>query len=181
MADDGPSVIGGRMVIVVMGVTGAGKTTVGMRLAKQLRWRFFDADSFHLAVNIAKMRRGIPLTDADREPWLRRVQALIVTLLADRVDAVVACSALTRRYRARLGVQRPGVRLVYLRATNALLLKRLQRRRGHFASPRLLRSQFAILEEPAPEDALILDAAQPVARIVAAIRMAFGLSANITR
>lgn len=163
------------MVIVVMGMAGAGKTTVGTCLAMQIGWRFFDADSFHPAVNIAKMRRGIPLTDADREPWLIRVQTLIAGLLAYEVSAVIACSALKRRYRERLWTGHPDVRLVYLKADYALLRRRLAQRRGHFVGADLLPSQIEILEEPVAESAVIVDAALPPEEIVAAIRQALSL------
>jgi len=163
------------MVIFLMGAAGAGKTTVGMRLAKDLGWVFYDGDSFHPAVNIAKMRRGLPLTDADREPWLERVETLIGSLITERVNAVVACSALKRRYRERIGLPHRDVALVYLKGDYALLARRVRARRGHFLHEDLMAAQLAILEEPAADEALTLDAAQTTAAIVAAIRAALNV------
>ena len=142
------------MVILVMGVTGAGKTTVGGLLAKQLGWPFLDADDFHPPENIEKMKHGIPLTDADREPWLAAIHQALVDYAAKNQDVVLACSALKQSYRELLW--RDGeVKLVYLKGTYELIAQRLLTRRGHFADEHILAGQFADLEEPT--DALVVD------------------------
>jgi gluconokinase len=135
------------MIILVMGVTGSGKTTVGKMLASRLGWVFLDADNFHSAENVEKMRRGIPLSDADRGPWLAAIHAELVKCAGEKVDAVLACSALKESYRERLGA---GVemRIVYLKGTYGEIAARLQRRTGHFAGEGILAGQFADLEEP---------------------------------
>lgn len=130
-----------------MGVSGVGKTTVGRLLAERLSCPFLDADDFHPPANVAKMRGGIPLTDADREPWLQALRAEIEGRLERGESAVLACSALKQDYRDRLQVS-DAVRIVYLRGTAALIRDRLQARRGHYFDPALLASQFAALEEP---------------------------------
>ena len=157
-------------IIILMGVAGAGKTTVGRRLAAELGWTFYDADDLHPAENVAKMSRGIPLTDADRRPWLERVHELIHEALQRGESAVVACSALKASYREILASSNPGVRFVYPKATPELIRRRLLERPGHFMKAGMLESQFAALEEPA--DALVVDAGQPVERIVEEIRRA---------
>jgi gluconokinase len=135
------------MIILVMGVTGSGKTTVGKMLASRLGWVFLDADNFHSAENVEKMRRGIPLSDADRGPWLAAIHAELVKCSGEKVDAVLACSALKESYRERLvaGVE---MRIVYLKGTYGEIAARLQRRTGHFAGDGILAGQFADLEEP---------------------------------
>jgi gluconokinase len=135
------------MIILVMGVTGSGKTTVGKMLASRLGWVFLDADNFHSAENVEKMRRGIPLSDADREPWLEAIHAELLKCAEKNKDAVLACSALKQSYRERLGA---GVelRIVYLKGTYEEIAARLQRRTGHFAGEGILAGQFADLEEP---------------------------------
>jgi gluconokinase len=157
------------MVVILMGVTASGKTTVGHRLAAELRWSFYDADDFHPTANIDKMRRGIPLTDADRWPWLEALRQQVQLCLADGADAVLACSALKDTYRHYLGID-PQVTWVYLKADRELIRQRLQQRHGHFMNPDLLDSQFATLEEPT--QGLSLDAAHEPAVIVSAIRQA---------
>lgn len=131
-----------------MGVLGSGKTTVGSLLAQQLRWQFVDGDSFHPQANIDKMRRGMPLTDADREPWLNSLRQTILHSISENRNLVLACSALKRVYRERLLVS-PKVKLVYLRGSFDLIQSRVHDRRGHFAAGQLLATQFADLEEPA--------------------------------
>jgi gluconokinase len=149
-----------------MGVTGAGKTTVGRLLAQKLGWQFADADSFHSPASVAKMQQGIALDDADRQPWLSALRTAISGWIADHRDTVLACSALKRSYRVLLGVT-PEVRYVYLKASPSQIEKRLGHRHGHFATAALLCSQFATLEEP--KDALTLDATRPSATLVAEI------------
>ena len=145
------------MIIVVFGVAGVGKTTVGRLLAEELGWEFYDADDFHPAGNIQKMKAGIPLTDEDRWPWLDRLRQLIESCLAANENAVVGCSALKRAYRDRLRVSEE-VRFVFLRASRAQIAEQLQRRHGHFMPTTLLDSQFADLEEPQlDEHALTID------------------------
>jgi gluconokinase len=161
------------MVIIVMGVTGAGKTTVGRRLAETLGWRFHDADDFHPEANKAKMNAGVPLTDDDRWPWLRALRAVIEQALADGAGAVVTCSALKRAYRDVLSGGLDGVRYVHLTGDSRILAKRLAGRRGHFMNPALLDSQLATLE--VPEDALDVDLALPPDEQVAVIRAALRL------
>ena len=161
------------MVIIMMGVTGAGKTTVGRRLAETLGWRFHDADDFHPEANKAKMNAGVPLTDDDRWPWLHALRAVIEQALADGAGAVVTCSALKRAYRDVLSGGLDGVRYVHLTGDSRVLAKRLAGRRGHFMNPALLDSQLATLE--APEDALDVDLALPPDEQVAVIRAALHL------
>jgi carbohydrate kinase (thermoresistant glucokinase family) len=162
--------------LVVMGVSGSGKTTIAALLAQELGWRFEDGDWFHPKTNVAKMESGSPLTDADRQPWLEAIAAWIDDLRADGKHGVVACSALKRRYRDILG--RAGhetVRFVYLKGNKALIAKRITARHGHFMPPELLESQFATLEEPsADEHPIIVSVAgtprEIVADILAALR-----------
>jgi gluconokinase len=166
------------MIVVIMGIAGCGKTTVGQGLAAALGWPFYDADDFHPAANIAKMASGRPLSDADRAPWLARLGQLAGELDAAGTSAVVACSALKQSYRERLLGGCAGARLVYLRASRALLARRLQERAHHFFPAELLDSQLAALQEPdgdpgaAPGATIVIDAERPVADIVAAIRAA---------
>jgi gluconokinase len=136
------------MVIVIMGVSGSGKTTVGKLLATALGWPFYDADDFHPAANIEKMRQGIPLMEADRVPWLAALHNLIDTMLLHDQQGVVACSALTRLDRQELLGGERGVRIVYLHGSYELIRQRLEARHGHFFHADLLASQFQTLEEP---------------------------------
>lgn len=157
-----------------MGVSGAGKTTVGSLLARSQGWEFFDADDFHPPANLAKMARGEPLDDADRDGWLHQLARLVDRLLLEGRSAVLACSALRARYRARLSGSHGAeeVRIVFLRAAPEVLRARLEARRGHFAKADLLASQLATLEEP--QDALVVDADEPPATIVDRIQAALG-------
>ncbi|MGH7988468.1 MAG: gluconokinase [Candidatus Binataceae bacterium] len=154
------------MMIILMGVSGSGKTTVGRMLAQKLGWKFHDADELHPPANIEKMRRGVALTDSDREPWLEAVRALIARCL-EGGGAVIACSALKQRYRECLMVDSTRVRLVFLKGSPGLIARRLAMRSGHFFDPRLLKSQFETLEEPT--DALVVDVATPPDAIVTEI------------
>lgn len=135
------------MIIVVMGPTGSGKTTIGSLLAQRLGWAFVDADDFHSAANKAKMHQGIPLTDADRLPWLAAIHDQIAKWIALNQNVVLACSALKQSYRQLLwnGAE---VEFVYLKGSYELIAERLRARRGHFADEHILAGQFADLEEP---------------------------------
>ena len=158
------------MIVLLMGVTGAGKTTVGRALAAQLRWRFADADDYHPEENIAKMRAGIPLTDADRAPWLESLSDAIVSWIRAGENVVLACSALKTAYREKL-VMGDEVKVVYLRADESLIAARVAARTGSYMNPQLVPSQFATME--APSDAVVVDASKEVAEIVGEIRFAF--------
>ncbi len=157
-----------------MGVTGAGKTTVGRRLAASLGWRFYDADAYHPPPNVAKMRAHVPLTNRDRGPWLHSLRALLGTLATEHRDAVLACSALTRASRETLAKGLP-VSFVYLEIPPGVAATRLSHRHGHFMPADLVASQYATLEEPSPAEALIVDGTAPPDDIVAAVRQAIGL------
>jgi len=157
-------------VIVVMGVSGSGKTVIGQLLADRLGHAFHDADRYHPPENVALMARGIPLDDEKRGPWLDRLRELIDRSLADGRGIVLACSALKRSYRDRLGTARPRIRLVHLDGSEPLLRERLEQRTGHFMPPSLLASQCALLERPtADEAAIVIDIAPQPAAIVADI------------
>jgi gluconokinase len=155
------------LVVLLMGVSGAGKTAVGKLLASQLGWEFADADDYHSAANVEKMRSGIPLADADREPWLESLRALIATWIASGKNGVLACSALKKAYRDKLVVG-PEVRVVYLKADREQLVERLRGRHGHYMKEGMLESQIATLEEP--EDAIVVDARRSAEEIVREIR-----------
>lgn len=154
-------------VILVMGVAGSGKSTIGARLGDALGWDFYDGDRYHPPENIAKMTAGIPLDDADRLPWLKRLRGLIDAGLSAGRPLVLACSALKSRYRALLldGVENALV--VHLAGDETLLAERLATRQAHFMKPGMLASQLSALEPPA--DALAVDVADPVDVIVARI------------
>jgi gluconokinase len=160
------------MVIILMGVAGSGKTTVGRELAGELGWKFYDADDFHPRANVEKMSRGVPLGDADRAPWLERLRELIESCPGGGEDAVLACSALKENYRRTLVVD-DGVKLVYLKGDRELLLGRLSERHGHFMKPEMLDSQLATLEEP--QHALTVDINETPEEIAAKIRERFGV------
>ena len=145
------------VVIIICGVTGAGKTTIGQLLAQELEWEFHDADDFHSAANIAKMKGGVPLTDKDRQPWLDKLRELIEQCLVAGKNAVLACSALKKAYRDCLRVS-DGVKFVFLRGNRRKISEQLQHRHEHFMNLVLLDSQFEDLEEPQPsEHALLLE------------------------
>jgi gluconokinase len=161
------------VVIVLMGVAGVGKTTIGQALAAQLGCRFVEGDDYHAPAAVEKMRAGMPLSDVDRAPWLAALHAEIVTAIGRRETLVVTCSALKERYRQALRGDLRTVRFVYLHADEHVLTHRLADRRGHFAGPVLLESQLADLE--APIDAVSIDATHPVDEIVGTIRHGLGL------
>ena len=157
------------MTVLLMGVSGSGKTTVGPALAAELDWPFLDADTLHPQANVAKMASGIPLTDADRWPWFDRIVAEMRRYAAADKDVVIACSALKQAYRDRLA-SGGSVRVVYLKGDAETIAPRLAARRGHFMPPSLLASQFATLEEP--DNAIVVDIREPIAAQVAAITRA---------
>ncbi len=161
------------MIIILMGVSGSGKTTIGRLLAQDLGWPFYDGDDFHLQANIDKMRQGIPLTDDDRDSWLAALRHQIDTLIDDGQSAVLACSALKQAYRERLRGDRAKVHFIYLQGDSALIRQRLQKRQGHFMKADLLTNQFDTLEEP--EGVPAVDIAQAPEAIVGSIKQALGL------
>jgi gluconokinase len=145
------------VIIILLGVSGSGKTTVGQALSTLLGWPFLDADDYHPKANLAKMSRGEPLTDADRAPWLETLRTEIAVRLARDEEAILACSALKKAYRQKLQVDPAQVRFVYLKVSPELLQKRLERRPEHFMKPSMLRSQLEALEEPLPSEALTVE------------------------
>ncbi len=160
------------MIVIVMGVVGAGKTTVGQLLAKNLGWKFADADDYHPGSNVEKIRHGIPLTDEDRAPWLQLLRNAIVRWIAAGSNVVVACSALKRGYRQTLQAG-PEVRFVYLRGPASLITERLRSRHGHFATEQILASQLDDLEEPADAVTVSIEASpeEIVCEICKALRL----------
>lgn len=161
------------MIIILMGVSGSGKTVIGQRLAQALGWPFYDGDQFHPLANIAKMQQGIPLTDAARWPWLHALRAHMGTCVQHGVSAVLACSALKQAYREYLMIDEAEVRLVYLKGDYDLIHERLVQRQGHFMPPGLLASQFAALEEP--EQGVVVNVVHPPETLVALIREHLGV------
>lgn len=161
------------MIVIVMGVVGAGKTTVARMLANQLGWEFADADDFHPQANIDKIRHGISLTDADRQPWLERLRKAIEDWIEADRNLVLACSALKENYRQILDVGH-AVQFVFLKGSASLIAQRLRSRQGHFANEQILASQLADLEEP--EAAIVEDISQTPQEIVADIRQKLKLA-----
>jgi gluconokinase len=161
------------VVVVVMGVSGCGKSTVGERLAKRLNCPFYDGDDYHPVENVAKMANGQPLDDDDRVPWLDRLNGLIHDHVVRGESAVVACSALKRRYRDRLRAGNAGLRFVHLQGDFNLIWERMCARPGHYMKAGMLQSQFDALEAPAADEALIVsieeEADQIVGRIMEAL------------
>lgn len=166
------------MNLILMGVAGSGKTTIGRKLAARLGrdWRFDDADNFHRRANIEKMGAGIPLDDADRAPWLDALRAHLDACAKRGESVVLACSALKKDYRHALAAARSPTQFAYLRGDFPTLFARLRSRRGHYMKEAMLRSQFEALEEPAPGDALVIDASQSPDEIVDRIVAELGLS-----
>jgi len=158
------------MIILVMGVSGSGKTTVGKLLADSLDWEFRDADDFHSLRNVEKMRHGIPLTEADRIPWLHNLQTALKRWLHENRNVILACSALKNSYRQLLLIDHDRIKLVYFKGSYLLIQKRLQERTNHYMPAQLLESQFDALEEPL--EALIVGIEQPPQMIVQTIRSA---------
>lgn len=161
------------MIVLVMGVTGAGKSTVGAALAKQLGWKFADADSFHPPANVEKMRQAIPLNDDDRIPWLEAIHQQMKQWNDTGINGVITCSALKESYRQQL-LRGLEVKLVYLKGSCALIAQRVSQRQGHFAPAELVSSQFAALEEPG--NALAVQVDRLPEEIVAEIRQRLGLN-----
>jgi gluconokinase len=162
-------------VVIVMGVSGSGKSTIGTLLAMRLHWEYEDADWFHPAANVEKMHSGTPLTDQDRLPWLKAIAAWIDQSRQDGRHGVIACSALKRSYRDMLIGDRADVVLVYLKGDETLIARRIATRHEHFMPPSLLHSQFAALEEPTPDEKPIVVSVEPPPReIVANILAALG-------
>ena len=160
-------------VVMIMGVAGCGKTTVGARLAQDLGWGFRDADDFHPPENVAKMAAGLPLNDEDRAPWLEAIRAYVEAKLMTNTSAVVTCSALKEKYRTTVLPDPSRVKLVHLNGDYQLILERISQRQGHFMKDTMLKSQFEALE--APKDALTLDVANSPEALVGQIRKAYGL------
>ena len=158
------------MIVIVMGVAGSGKTTVGKLLARRLGWCFYEGDGFHPVANIEKMSAGVPLTDGDRWPWLESIKKELDRCSEQGTHAVVACSALRDRYRSYLAADISDLRFIYLKGDPPTIRERLKSREHHYMGASMLESQLASLEEP--EGAILVDIAHPPDEIVARIRAA---------
>ena len=156
------------MILVLFGVSGSGKTTIGRLLAQELDWNFYDADDFHPTSNVEKMRQGLPLADADRWPWLERLRELLTQGIARKEELILACSALKEEYRKYLHIN-DEIKWIFLKGEYQLIADRIQDRRGHFMNPNLLRDQFEVLEEPRG-NAVVIDIAADPTTIVERIR-----------
>ena len=160
------------MIVVVMGVSGSGKTTIGKLLASELDWDFADADDFHPQANVQKMAAGIPLTDQDRAPWLQRLRQVIFERLSANQNLVLACSALKASYRELLAVDPERMLFVYLKGSYELIASRMLERKGHFMKEEMLKSQFDALEEPG--GAFVVEISEEPSAIVKRIRQKLG-------
>jgi gluconokinase len=160
------------MIVILLGVAGSGKTTIGRLLTNELGWKFYEGDDFHSRESINKMQQGFALTNADREPWLAALANLIKELDKEKQSAVIACSALKQAYRDRLAEQSSHIQFVYLRGSYDLIRHRLEERQEHYFKADLLKSQFEILEEPG--QAIMIDVAQTPGMIVEQIKQALG-------
>jgi gluconokinase len=160
------------VIIVVMGVSGSGKSTVGRLLAEELAWAFYEGDNYHPLANIRKMTHGIALSDADRAAWLGSLARLVFELDRGGRSAVIACSALKQAYRDALTGKSAAVRFVYLKGSRDIIRERLEMRHRHYMKAGLLESQFAILEEP--QEAVVADISQPPELIVSMVKRALG-------
>ena len=165
------------MIVVIMGISGSGKTTVGALLARRLGWTYFEGDEFHSPANIEKMSRGIALDDADRLPWLVGIKKAIDDCVARGEHAVVACSALRERYRRMLSAQLPEIRFVYLKGSPEIIRQRMNVREGHYMKAGMLESQLASLEEP--DDAIVANIALSPQAIVSHVESELGMIAGL--
>lgn len=161
------------MIIVLMGVSGSGKTTIGLELSSDLGWPFYDGDNFHPPANIEKMKRGVPLADEDRRSWLEELRELTHRLTHENKSAIVACSALKKSYREHLRAGSSQVLFVHLKGDYELIRRRMEKRGGHFMKPELLKSQFETLEES--DDAVAVDIEKEPATIVGIIKRKLNL------
>ncbi|MFP5271577.1 gluconokinase [Coleofasciculus sp.] len=157
------------MIIIVMGVSGSGKSRVGQTLAQRLGWQFRDADDFHTQAAKEKMKQAIPLNDQDRQPWLEAIRSAMDRWLMADENTVLACSALKSSYRQILGIQDSRVQFIYLQGSFQLIDERLKHRQNHFMHESLLQSQFETLEEPTPSEAIYIDASQSPEAIVQSV------------
>ncbi len=162
------------VILIVAGVSGSGKTTVGALVAGRLHWQFADADTFHPPQNVDKMRAGTPLTDDDRRPWLHAIEDWMDTRLSEGHSGVITCSALKRAYRDEMLVGRPAATMCFLQVSRSALEQRVSGRPDHFFPRQLLDSQLAVLEPPAPDERVVTvtaegDSAQTAAKVIAAV------------
>ncbi len=166
------------VIVILFGVSGTGKSTLGQMLADELGWKFYEGDDFHSQTNIDKMHAGLPLTDQDRRPWLESLRGLIERCLVAIQNAVLTCSALKKSYRSYLRVN-DEVKFVYLRGSYELIANQLQQRHGHFMNPELLQSQFATLEEPeAGEGVIVIELGRSPRELVDEIRKELRLASS---